>query len=43
MLHIERVERHTPQSLDARNDQLTRLANEMHVTYDGWDVGQLPN
>jgi hypothetical protein len=39
-LHVERVEHHTPASLDARNQQLYDLA-ERHglASYDGMDVG----
>jgi hypothetical protein len=39
MLHLERVERHTPKTLDARNDELYRVAHELGVEYDGMDVG----
>ncbi|MGZ3418282.1 MAG: ribonuclease E inhibitor RraB, partial [Polyangiales bacterium] len=39
MLHLERVERHTPKSLAARNGELMKLAAEMGVVYDGWDAG----
>jgi exonuclease I len=39
-LHVERVERHTPESLDALNRRFEALA-ERHgiVSYDGMDVG----
>lgn len=41
-LHVERVEHHTPQSLHARNQQLSRLARQFGVeAYDGMDVGEV--
>ena len=40
-LHVERVEHHTARSLHARNQQLSRLAEEFGVeAYDGMDVGE---
>jgi hypothetical protein len=40
VLHVERVEKHTPKTLHARNDQLTQLAAELGLeSYDGMDVG----
>jgi len=43
MLHVERVEAHSPESLDARNAQLYELAEEFGVDcYDGMDVGPIP-
>lgn len=39
MLQVERVEAHTAKTLDARNDELYRLAAELSVVYDGMDVG----
>jgi hypothetical protein len=42
-LHVERVERHTPQSLHARNTEFYRLAEKFGVaSYDGMDVGPAP-
>lgn len=39
-LHVERVETHTPQSLDKRNDELYLFAHEMGLdSYDGMHVG----
>lgn len=39
-LHVERVEKHTPQTLHARNEELYRLAGEYGLaSYDGMDVG----
>ncbi len=40
VLHVERVEKHTPQTLYARNGQLQQLAGELGLeSYDGMDVG----
>ena len=42
MLHIEKVETHSPATLAKRNIALARLASESGVVaYDGWDVGQV--
>lgn len=39
-LHIEKIEIHTPYSLDKRNDELYIFANEIGLdSYDGMDVG----
>jgi hypothetical protein len=39
-LHVERVETHTPASLDARNQELGALARRHAIaSYDGMDVG----
>ena len=39
-LHVERVEKHTPQTLHARNGEFERLAGEFGLEcYDGMDVG----
>lgn len=39
-LHVERVEKHTPQTLKARNDEFYKLAEEFDLeSYDGMDVG----
>jgi hypothetical protein len=39
-LHVERVEKHTPISLDARNHELQQLAERHGIeSYDGMDVG----
>ena len=43
VLHVERVELHTPMSLHARNDDFNALAEELGLaSYDGWDVGPAP-
>ena len=39
-LHVEKIETHTPMSLDGRNDELYKLAHEFGIdTYDGMDIG----
>ena len=41
-LHVERVEAHTPETLDARCRQLDELARTHGVRdYDGFDVGNV--
>ncbi|MFV2057718.1 MAG: ribonuclease E inhibitor RraB [Thiohalomonadales bacterium] len=41
-LHIEKVETHTPSSLDSRNDEFYLFADEFAIdAYDGMDVGPL--
>ncbi len=40
MLHVERIERHTPKTLLARNTELYAFAETMGLeSYDGMDVG----
>jgi len=42
MLHIDRIERHTPESLAARNVEFQRLADENEIaSYDGWEFGEI--
>lgn len=42
-LHVERVEHHTVDSLDLRDNELYKLADaHRQVTYDGMDVGPVP-
>jgi hypothetical protein len=38
-LHVEKVETHSPDTLDARNHEFYQLADKYGVTYDGMDVG----
>lgn len=39
-LHVERVETHSPESLNARNDEFYALADKYSLaSYDGMDVG----
>ena len=40
VLHVERVETHSPESLAKRNVEFTELAVSWHIDlYDGFDVG----
>jgi hypothetical protein len=40
VLHVERIEAHSPQTLLARNEMLYDLANQLELnSYDGMDVG----
>ena len=42
LLHIDRVEKHTPESLAERNVEFQRLADEFEIeTYDGWEFGEV--
>ncbi len=42
-LHVEKIEQHTPASLDKRNDELYIFAHQIGLdTYDGMDVGLVP-
>ncbi|MGI8556361.1 MAG: ribonuclease E inhibitor RraB [Pyrinomonadaceae bacterium] len=42
LLHIDKVERHTPESLAARNVEFQKLAEEYEIeTYDGWEFGEV--
>ena len=42
-LHVERVERHTVETLHARNTQFYAFAATLkRLTYDGMDVGSVP-
>ncbi|KAF1706464.1 hypothetical protein CSC71_14325 [Pseudoxanthomonas sangjuensis] len=42
-LHVEKVEIHSPDTLDQRNRQLYRFADEQGLdSYDGMDVGPAP-
>ena len=39
-LHVEKIEVHTPETLDIRNQELNRFAQEQGLgSYDGMDVG----
>ena len=41
LLHIDRVETHTPESLAQRNVEFSKLASEFGIeTYDGWEFGE---
>jgi hypothetical protein len=44
VLHVERVEAHSPQTLFARNELLNALADRFELeSYDGMDVGTAPS
>jgi len=40
-LHVERAERHTEDSLNMRNEELSHLAELWGIDYDGMDVGPI--
>ncbi len=41
-LHVERIETHTPETLDRRNSELYAFAKRAGLaTYDGMDVGRV--
>ena len=41
LLHIDKEEVHTPESLAQRNVELQKIADEHEVqTYDGWEFGE---
>lgn len=42
LLHIDKEEIHTPESLAARNVEFQKLADEYEIeTYDGWEFGEV--
>lgn len=42
LLHIDRVETHTPRSLAERNVEFSKLAEKFEISvYDGWEFGEL--
>lgn len=42
LLHIDKVEIHTPESLAALNVEFQKLADEYEIaTYDGWEFGEV--
>ena len=42
LLHIDKVEIHTPESLAQRNVEFQQLADEYEIdTYDGWEFGEV--
>jgi len=44
VLHVERVEAHSPQTLFARNEILYEVAKQFGLdSYDGMDVGPVPS
>ena len=41
-LHVEKIEKHSVDSLDSRNKILYKFAKENNIElYDGWDVGPI--
>jgi hypothetical protein len=42
LLHIDKIETHTPESLAQRNVEFQKLADEYEIeTYDGWEFGEV--
>jgi hypothetical protein len=42
LLHIDKTEIHTPESLAARNVEFQNLANEYEIaSFDGWEFGEV--
>ena len=42
LLHIDKIEAHTPDSLAARNVEFQNLADEYEIdSYDGWEFGEV--
>ncbi len=42
LLHIDKVEIHTPESLAQRNVEFAKLAEDYELkTYDGWEFGEV--
>jgi len=42
LLHIDKVEIHTPESLAKRNVEFAKLAEDYELkTYDGWEFGEV--
>jgi hypothetical protein len=41
LLHVDKEEKHTPESLAQRNVELQKIADEREIqTYDGWEFGE---
>lgn len=42
LLHIDKIETHTPESLAERNVEFQKLADEYEIaSYDGWEFGEV--
>ena len=42
LLHIDKIETHTPESLAERNVEFQQLADEYEIdSYDGWEFGEV--
>lgn len=40
MLHLDKTEAHTPETLVTRNEEFFKIADEYEVEYDGWEFGE---
>lgn len=40
LLHIDKTEKHTPETLVDRIDEFLKLAEEFEVEFDGWEFGE---
>lgn len=40
LLHLDRTEKHTPETLADRIDEFLKLAEEYEVEFDGWEFGE---
>lgn len=42
LLHIDKIEIHTPESIAERNVEFQKLADQFEIeTYDGWEFGEI--
>lgn len=42
LLHIDKIEVHTPESIAQRNVEFQKMADEFEIeTYDGWEFGEI--
>lgn len=42
LLHIDKIETHTPESVAQRNVEFQKLADDFGIeTYDGWEFGEI--
>jgi Regulator of ribonuclease activity B len=42
LLHIDKIETHTPESVAQRNVEFQKLANDFEIEmYDGWEFGEI--
>jgi hypothetical protein len=42
LLHVDKEEKHTPESLAQRNVELQKIADDHEIeTYDGWEFGEV--
>ena len=40
LLHLDKTEKHTPETLVERIDEFLKLAEENEVEFDGWEFGE---